>query len=75
MTEKLLLREDEARTLVGLGRTKFWELLSSGEIPSVSIGRARRIPAVALREWVDRQVGAAAARNDKAWPAEPGNSA
>lgn len=57
--EKLLLREDEARAVLGIGRTKLWELLSSGEIQSVSIGRSRRIPACALRQWVEERVAAA----------------
>ncbi len=54
--EKLLLREWEARQAVGLGKTKFNELLSSGAIRSFKVGRARVIPTAAIREWIDSQL-------------------
>ena len=56
--ERLLLRENEALDALGIGRTTLWRLLSSGELRSVRIGRARRIPAVAIQEWIDKQVAA-----------------
>jgi excisionase family DNA binding protein len=33
-----------------------YELLSRGEIPSIHIGTARRIPLTALRAWVEAQI-------------------
>lgn len=39
---------------VGLGRTKLFELMKSGEIQSVKVGRARLIPEAALVEYVER---------------------
>ena len=56
--EKLLLRESEARAVVGLGKTKFYELLASGAIPSFKVGRARVVPTSALRQWIADQLGA-----------------
>lgn len=38
----------EAARRVGIGRTKMYEYVSSGQIPSVKIGSLRRIPAEAL---------------------------
>ena len=51
--DKLLLKVPEAAELVGLGTSKFYELIRRGEIPAVHIGRATRIPAEGLRRWVD----------------------
>ena len=51
--ERLLYRVDEAAGLIGIGRTKTYELVASGQLRSVLIGRARRIPADALAEFVE----------------------
>ncbi len=51
-----LLRVDEAAAWLGLGRTKTYELVARGKLPSVSIGRCRRVPLSALRSFVDRLV-------------------
>jgi excisionase family DNA binding protein len=56
MDKRLLLSPEEAFGLLGVGRATFFKMLSSGEIPSLKIGRLRRIPAEALRGWVERQV-------------------
>lgn len=52
--DKLLLTPEEVTRAIGLGRTKVYELLRSGALESVQIGAARRVPAEALREYVDR---------------------
>lgn len=57
--DKLLLKVSEAAELVGLGRSKLYELMQEGEVPVVRIGRSVRIPASGLREWVARQATAA----------------
>ncbi len=54
-TTKLLLTVPEAAARLSLGRSKFLELLYAGAIPHVRIGRAVRVPAAALEEWVARQ--------------------
>lgn len=46
------LTVEEAARRLGVGRTTMYALLASGEIPSVTIGRLRRIPAEALNEYV-----------------------
>ncbi len=43
MAEKLLYTVDEAATLLSLSRTTLYELLNSGAIASVTVGRSRRI--------------------------------
>lgn len=46
------LTVEEAARRLGVGRTTMYALLASGEIPSVTIGRLRRIPAEALNVYV-----------------------
>lgn len=50
--DRLLVKPIEAAHLLGLGRSKIYELLASGELPSVKIGKSVRVPMDALREWV-----------------------
>ena len=54
MTEKLLLTVSEAAEMLGLGRTKVYQLVTDGALDSVAIGRARRIPAIAVEQFVRR---------------------
>ena len=54
MTDKVLLRVDEAAAALGVGRSFLYGLVQRGEIGSVKLGRARRIPAKALEEFVQR---------------------
>ncbi len=54
MTERLLLRPEEAAEVLGIGRSKLYVLLAAGEIESVHIGTCRRIPLEALHGYVDR---------------------
>ncbi len=51
--EKLLIRPKEVAEVLGLGRTKIYELIASGIIPSVRIGRSVRVPAEELRTWIN----------------------
>lgn len=53
MNPVLLTVEDAAQALA-LGRTKVYELVESGALRSVKIGRSRRIPVQALHEFVLR---------------------
>jgi excisionase family DNA binding protein len=52
---------DAGKALVGLGRTKVFELIASGELRTVKIGRRRFVPVSAVEEYVARleQQGAA----------------
>jgi excisionase family DNA binding protein len=56
--DRLLLRPLEAAEAIGIGRSKVYELLASGELPSVRVGASVRVPVDALREWVARQLEA-----------------
>lgn len=52
---------DTGKALGGLGRTKVYELIQSGQLRTVKIGRRRFVPASAVEEYVARleQQGAA----------------
>jgi excisionase family DNA binding protein len=51
-----LVRVEEAARRLGLGRTKAWELVYSGALHSVTIGRSRRVPISSLHAFVQRLV-------------------
>ena len=53
--DKLLLRPLEAAEAIGIGRSKVYELLASGELPSLRIGGSVRVPVDKLREWIERK--------------------
>ena len=50
---KLLYRVPEASQVLSIGRTRIYELMSSGEIASVKVGSSRLIPADALAAYAD----------------------
>lgn len=51
--DPILLRPIEAARLMGLGRSKIYDLAAAGEIPVVRIGKSIRIPMEALRRWIE----------------------
>jgi excisionase family DNA binding protein len=53
---RLMLRPIEAAEAIGVSRSKAYELIASGEIPSVKVGGCVRVPVDALRLWIDRQL-------------------
>ncbi|MEV0695011.1 helix-turn-helix domain-containing protein [Streptomyces sp. NPDC050388] len=52
------LTVEEAARRLGIGRTKLYEYVSTGEIASVKIGSLRRIPAEAVNDFLTRRLGA-----------------
>jgi excisionase family DNA binding protein len=55
-SSSLLLRPEEAARLLAIGRSKLFELLASGELASVRIGRLRRVPLRAVEEFIEVRV-------------------
>ena len=54
--EQLLVKPMVAAEAIGVGRSKMYELLASGEIKSIRLGpRLIRIPTYALKEWVEKK--------------------
>jgi len=48
--DKLLLTPTEAAHALGIGRSKVYELMQTGQLASVHIGACRRVPADALND-------------------------
>ena len=53
--DRLLLPVDEAARRLSIGRSLLYELLATGEIHSIHVGRLRRVPLSALTDFVNRQ--------------------
>jgi excisionase family DNA binding protein len=53
--DRMLLRPAEAAEAIGVGRSKVYELLASGELPSIRIGGSVRVPLDKLREWIEQK--------------------
>jgi excisionase family DNA binding protein len=56
MAERILYRPTEAADLIAVSRARCYELIAQGVIPSIRIGGSIRVPADALRAWVDQQL-------------------
>ena len=52
MNDRALLRVEEVARLLGIGRSKTYELIARGELPSLRIGRLVRVPRHALDQWI-----------------------
>lgn len=53
--ERTLLKPIDVQRELGVGRSKVYEMLASGELPSLRIGRLVRVPSKALDEWVEER--------------------
>ncbi|WP_409363784.1 helix-turn-helix domain-containing protein [Bradyrhizobium liaoningense] len=56
--ERLSCTVDEACVVTGLGRTKLYELIGSGQLITTTIGRRRLVIVRSLLELVDRTISA-----------------
>ncbi len=52
MSEPLLLRIPEAAKLLGVSRSKAYAMAAAGEIPTIHLGGAVRVPLEALRQFI-----------------------
>ena len=50
--KKLLLTPEEKAETLGVGRPKVYELLRSGRLRSVKIGKSRRVPMDAVEAFI-----------------------
>jgi len=50
--DKLLLTPVEAAAVLGIGRSKLYELMQTGQLPSVRIGACRRVPSDVVHRFV-----------------------
>lgn len=56
--EPICIRVNEAARMIGVGRTKLYELIAAGEVETVKLGKATRITTASLHDLVRRQRGA-----------------
>ena len=54
MVDESWISYSEAKKYTGLGRTKLWEIVSSGDVEAAKIGRAVRISRRSLNEYMRR---------------------
>ena len=53
--EPICVRINDAARMIGIGRTKLYELISSGELETVKIGKATRVTTASLHDLVRRK--------------------
>lgn len=53
MTIAILLKPEEVSRILDLSRSKTYQLLASGELPSIRAGKSIRVPRAALERWVE----------------------
>jgi excisionase family DNA binding protein len=62
----ILLRPAEAARALGISRAAIYPLITSGVIPSLTIGRSRRVPVDGLKRWVAAQTSDGSASRELA---------
>ena len=55
-SDKLLMKPAEAAEQLGVSRSRCYELLKNGQIPSIKIGSSVRVPTSQLRRWIDTHI-------------------
>jgi excisionase family DNA binding protein len=53
--ERLLLNPSEVAEVLGIGRSRVYEFLAAGTLPSIRVGRSIRVPVEYLSEWIARR--------------------
>lgn len=57
---RLLVTVEEAARMCSVSRSKMYELVAARAVPSIVVGRCRRVPLDALRRWIATQMADAA---------------
>jgi excisionase family DNA binding protein len=55
--QPVLLTVEQVCRIINLGRSKTYELIAANLIPSISIGRSRRVLRDDLMAWIEKQRG------------------
>ena len=53
--EPLCLKVNEAARMIGVGRTKLYELIASGDVEAVKLGKSTRIVTASLHRLIMRR--------------------
>jgi len=70
-TQPLLLPIHEVARLLGIGETLTRELVKTGELPSVRLKRAVRVPRLPLDKWLERRTNGSRLGAELAMPSAP----
>ena len=62
--ERVLLTPEDAAQALSVGRTRVYELIATGALRSVKVGRSRRIPRDAIHEFVTHLDDTSAPENE-----------
>jgi excisionase family DNA binding protein len=54
VADRLLRVEDVAREYLAISRTRVYEMIATGQLESIAIGRSRRVPESAVQAYIDR---------------------
>ena len=55
--EPICVRGNDAARMIGVGRTKLYELIADGEVDTVKLGKSTRVITASLHRLVMRQRG------------------
>ncbi len=55
-TWRLLLTIPQVQDELGIGRSSVYEMIKSGQLSTIHIGRSVRIPRAALEEWLEKRL-------------------
>jgi excisionase family DNA binding protein len=58
LENRLALRVAEFAHAVGISRSKAYELIAAGDVPSIRLGGSVRVPVDAMKTWIARQLAA-----------------
>lgn len=58
---RLSYKPEQAAAVLGIGRSKVYELMQAGELESFKLGKSRLIPHTSLEQLIARKMGEAAA--------------
>ena len=69
--EPALLKVKEVARIIGFGRSKTYQMIRAGELPSIAIDGNIRVPRKALEHWLDQKTNSASTKSTDAMvPAE-----
>ena len=53
--DQICVRVNDAARMIGVGRTKLYELIAAGEVETIKLGKATRITTASLHDLVRRR--------------------
>jgi excisionase family DNA binding protein len=53
--EPICVRVNDAANMIGIGRTKLYELIAAGEVETVKLGKATRVTTASLHDLIRRR--------------------